>query len=88
MPGRTRFEILHAIGVREIARQLRGRSLELARTEPEIAPLQGRLLRAALGAEQPLAAVDPQLAGVVLLQHLAAHFQPVPRILRAQRGSA
>ena len=42
-----RLRVLHLAGVREVARQLRERALELARTEPEVALLQGRVLRAA-----------------------------------------
>src|SRR5262245_22440322 len=68
----ARFQVLDPAGIGEIARQPRAGALELARTQAEVALLERRVPGAALVVEQLLALLDPQLARVVLGEHLAA----------------
>ena len=67
----ARLEVHHAVGVGEVARQLRVGALHHARPEPEVALLERDVLRARGLLPQALAARFPQLGGVAVLQRLA-----------------
>ena len=68
---RRGLEVLHAIGVGEIARQLRVRALDDAGSQAEVAAFERDVLRAARLLPQHLAARFPQLGRIAVLQRRA-----------------
>src|SRR5207249_12300530 len=82
-PDEPRFEIHHALRIREIARQLRVRALHDTGAEAEITCGERDLLRAARLLPQLLATRFPQLGGIAVLQRFAVFRDLVdgPRLL-------
>lgn len=73
------FRVEHAAHVFEPARQLRVGTFEYAGAEPQVAPLERRLLRAARRGPQTFALEFHQVRGIAVLQHVAVLLNLVQR---------